>query len=82
MFAHGARRISFVTVGLLQYITPTMAFLLGFLVYGEEFKASHALGFGFIWSALALYTYDGLRRYRFSLKNRRAAHAPHPEKEA
>ncbi len=64
LFAHGARRISFITVGLLQYITPTMTFLLGCLVYGEIFRPSHVLGFTCIWLALALYTFDGLRRYR------------------
>ena len=69
LFAHGARRISFITVGLLQYITPTMAFLLGCLVYGEEFKPSHVLGFGCIWLALALYTFDGVRRYKDSFKS-------------
>lgn len=69
LFAHGARRISFITVGLLQYITPTMTFLLGCLVYGEEFKPSHALGFTCIWLALALYTFDGVRRYRRSFRN-------------
>ncbi len=71
LFAHGARRIPFITVGLLQYITPTIAFLLGCLVYGEEFKPSHALGFTCIWLALALYTFDGLRRYKYNLKIRR-----------
>ena len=69
LFAHGARRISFITVGLLQYITPTMTFLLGCLVYGEEFKPSHVLGFTCIWLALALYTFDGVRRYKHSFKN-------------
>lgn len=69
LFAHGARRISFITVGLLQYITPTLTFLLGCLVYGEEFRPSHVLGFTCIWLALALYTFDGLRRYRYSFKN-------------
>ena len=68
LFAHGARRISFVTVGLLQYITPTLTFLLGCLVYGEEFRPSHVLGFTCIWLALGLYSFDGLRRYKYRLK--------------
>ena len=70
LFAYGARRISFITVGLLQYITPTMGFILGCFVYGEPFTPSHAIGFGFIWAALALYTFDGLRRYKYDLKLR------------
>lgn len=70
LFVYGARRISFITVGLLQYITPTMGFILGCFVYHEVFTASHAMGFGFIWAALALYTFDGLRRYKHDLKNR------------
>ena len=68
LFAHGARRISFITVGLLQYITPTMGFLLACLVYNEEFKPAHMLGFSCIWLALTLYTFDGLRRYKYSLR--------------
>ena len=70
LFVYGARRISFITVGLLQYITPTMGFILGCFVYGEAFTPSHVMGFGFIWAALALYTFDGLRRYKDDLKNR------------
>ena len=62
LFADGVRRLPLSTVGLLQYLTPTLQFLLGVLVYREVFTQTHAVAFGCIWLALALYTWDSLRR--------------------
>lgn len=62
MFATGARRVSMTLLGVLQYIAPTMQFLLGAFVYREAFDQARLLGFGLIWSALALYAWDGIRR--------------------
>jgi len=67
MFAYGARRIRFSTLGLLQYIAPTVQFALGVWVYHEAFSPERATAFGFIWCGLALYTADNLWAQRRSL---------------
>lgn len=64
LFAYGARRIPLSTVGLTQYIGPSMQFLLGVSFFGEPFTRTRAVGFTLIWCALALYAADGLRRSR------------------
>lgn len=64
LFAYGARRILLATVGLLQFLTPTAHFLLATQLYGEPFTAAHLLTFVLIWSALALYLGDLVRRGR------------------
>jgi chloramphenicol-sensitive protein RarD len=63
-FVSGARRLRFSTIGLLQYIAPTLHFLLGVLVYGEPFPPARAAAFVAVWVALAIFTTDGLRSYR------------------
>jgi chloramphenicol-sensitive protein RarD len=64
LFAAGARRIPLATLGLLQYLGPTLQFLLGVFVYGEPFNATRALGFVLIWAALAIYTGESIWRWR------------------
>lgn len=64
MFAYGARLIPYSTVGLIQYIGPTLQLLTGVLLYHEPFPFSRAIGFILIWAALALYALDGLLRAR------------------
>ena len=59
-FATAARRIPFSTLGLLQYVTPTLQFLLGVLVYGEPFTPARMVGFALIWAALLLYSLEGI----------------------
>jgi chloramphenicol-sensitive protein RarD len=66
LFAYGARRIPYSTMGVVQYFAPTMQFLLGVLVYNEPFGGQRAVGFVLIWTALAIYAFDGLRRSRQS----------------
>ena len=56
LFASGARRVSMATLGLLQYLGPSIQFVLGVFVYHEPFSASRGVGFGLIWAALALYS--------------------------
>ena len=63
LFASGARRLKLATVGLIQYIGPTMQLLLGVWLYHEPFGAARAVGFGLIWTALALYSGHGLLSY-------------------
>ena len=55
LFAAGWRRLRVATMSLLQYLSPTLQFLLAVLFYGEAFTLAHALAFGAIWIALALY---------------------------
>jgi chloramphenicol-sensitive protein RarD len=60
LFATGARRIPLSALGLLQYISPTIQFLLGVWLFHEAFTAERLVGFVVIWSALALYAAEGL----------------------
>ena len=64
LFAAAARRVTLTTLGLLQYIAPTMQFLIGVLIYGEPFGAGRIVGFGLIWLALVLYTTESLMMRR------------------
>lgn len=64
LFAAGARRLPYSTLGLLQYIAPTIQFLLAVLAYGEPLTTAHVICFVLIWSGLAIYAVDGLRRSR------------------
>jgi chloramphenicol-sensitive protein RarD len=64
LFGFGALRIPYATVGLLQYIGPTMQLLLGVFIYHEPFGGARAVGFTLIWIALAMYATDGLWRSR------------------
>lgn len=54
-FTAAARRLAYSTVGMLQFIAPTLQFLLAVAVYDEPFTTAHAIAFGCIWTALALY---------------------------
>jgi chloramphenicol-sensitive protein RarD len=60
MFASAAQRIPLSMVGVLQYITPTMQFLLGVLVYHEPFNRDLLIGFSIVWAALILFWGEGL----------------------
>lgn len=60
LFAYGARRIRLTTLGLLQYLAPTVQFAVALLVYHEPFSRDRLLSFGLIWAGLALYTADNL----------------------
>jgi chloramphenicol-sensitive protein RarD len=62
LFAAAARRLRYSTLGVLQYIAPTIQFLLAILVYGERLTTAHLICFACIWGGLAIYAADGLRR--------------------
>jgi chloramphenicol-sensitive protein RarD len=55
LFTGAARRLPYSTLGMLQFVAPTLQFLLAVLLYGEPFTRAHAIAFGAIWTALALY---------------------------
>jgi chloramphenicol-sensitive protein RarD len=59
LFAAGARRIRLSTLGLLQYIGPTIQFALGLWLFNEPFSAMRMLGFCLIWLALVVYSLEG-----------------------
>ncbi|EQC33928.1 hypothetical protein SDRG_08609 [Saprolegnia diclina VS20] len=60
LFASAAQRIQFNVLGMLQYISPSLVFLLGVLVYHEPFSSTKLIGFILVWVALALYTAEGI----------------------
>ncbi len=64
LFAYGARLIPYSTMGLLQYIAPSLQLILGLMVFGETLQHSRAVGFALIWAALGIYAADGLWRAR------------------
>jgi chloramphenicol-sensitive protein RarD len=55
MFASAARQIPLSVVGILQYIAPTLQFLIGVLIYREPFDQSRLIGFGLVWLALIIF---------------------------
>jgi len=67
LFTHGARRLPLATVGFLQYLAPSIQFVLAVAVYGETFTLDHLTAFLFIWAALALFTWDARRQWRLAL---------------
>ena len=73
LFGYAARNVTLATVGILQYIAPTLQFLLGVLVYAEPFSQTRLVGFAAIWVALAIYSAEGLIVER---KRRAVRHHP------
>ncbi|WP_100754248.1 EamA family transporter RarD [Vibrio salilacus] len=63
-FTGAATRLKLSTLGFFQYIGPSLMFLLAVLVYGEAFTADKAITFAFIWSALVVFSFDGLKNNR------------------
>lgn len=61
LFAAGARRIPLATLGLLQYISPSIQLLLGVWLYHEPFSLERLIGFATIWTGLIIYSAEGLR---------------------
>jgi len=64
LFAVGARRLPLATVGFLQYLAPSLTFLLAIFVFHEPFDAARLFGFALIWLALAVYSVDLVRANR------------------
>lgn len=64
LFASAARRIELWMVGVLQYLAPTLQFLLGVFAYGESWSGGQAIGYVVIWSGLAVFAADGIIRGR------------------
>lgn len=64
LFAAAARGLPLITVGLMQYIAPSISFCLAVFLFKESFTMHHAVTFGLIWSALVLYSASGWRHAR------------------
>jgi chloramphenicol-sensitive protein RarD len=63
-FAAGARRIPFATLGILQYVGPTLQLLIGVRLYAEPFDAHKLIAYSLVWIALAVFSLDGLWQWR------------------
>ncbi|MFD2082959.1 chloramphenicol-sensitive protein RarD [Actinopolymorpha cephalotaxi] len=64
LFAGAATRVPMTLLGILQYLAPTLQFLLGVVVFHEPMPPDRLVGFGFVWLAVIVFTWDGLRRRR------------------
>jgi chloramphenicol-sensitive protein RarD len=60
LFAAAARRTTLTTMGLLQYIAPSIQFALGITFFGEPLSTQRLIGFALVWSALAIYSLEGV----------------------
>ena len=65
-FTGAATRLKLSTLGFFQYIGPSLMFLLAVLIYGEAFTTDKAVTFAFIWGALVIFSFDGLRHNKKS----------------
>jgi chloramphenicol-sensitive protein RarD len=73
LFNSAARRLPLSMLGLLQYIAPTLQLIIGVAVLHEQMPAARWWGFGLVWVALAMLTFDGIRNGRAQRLGRRAA---------
>jgi chloramphenicol-sensitive protein RarD len=64
LFAAAARRVPLVTIGLLQFVTPVLQLICGVLLLGETMEPSRWVGFGIVWVALLVLTFDSIRSVR------------------
>ena len=67
-FGAAATRVSMTTIGLLQYLAPTLQFVLGLVVFGEQMTPVKWVGFGLVWVALVVFTVEALRHRRRQLR--------------
>jgi chloramphenicol-sensitive protein RarD len=64
LFSYGARLLPYSTVGILQYIAPSLQLVCAVFIMGEPFQHARAVGFALIWVALGIYAVDGILRSR------------------
>jgi chloramphenicol-sensitive protein RarD len=64
LFAYGIRRLRMATIGMLQYLSPSITFVLAITYFGESIDPVRLASFVLIWVALAIYSWDGFRRYQ------------------
>ncbi len=68
LFSYAARRVALTTIGLVQYLNPTLQFMVATFVFAEAFTKWHAIAFPLIWTGLAIYSIDSLRQERSARK--------------
>jgi chloramphenicol-sensitive protein RarD len=64
LFAAGVRRLPLSTIGIMQYLAPSITFILAVFVFSEPFSRDHAVSFGCIWLGLILFSWAGWTRVR------------------
>jgi chloramphenicol-sensitive protein RarD len=67
LFAFAVRRLRLTTIGMLQYLAPTIQFLVAIFLFGEHLNGLRLLSFGLIWVSLIVFSYDSLRRRQMAL---------------
>jgi chloramphenicol-sensitive protein RarD len=75
LFSASVTRVPLTVIGMLQYLTPSLQFLVGLLIFGEDMPASRWIGFTLVWAALAILSADALRAAR---RSRDEATLPEP----
>jgi chloramphenicol-sensitive protein RarD len=73
LFTAAAKRLPYSTLGFLQYVAPSLQFLLAVFAFGEPLTAAHIVCFAAIWTALLLFTVEGVRSSRAAARAREAA---------
>jgi chloramphenicol-sensitive protein RarD len=73
LFNAAAKRLPYSTLGFLQYIAPSLQFLLAVLLFGERLTLAHVICFGAIWTALVIFAVEGWRLGRADARQRAAA---------
>lgn len=73
LFSYAARHVTLATIGIVQYLSPSINFLLAVFITGEKVKPADMVTFPLIWGALAIYTWDALRTMRAMRAKARAA---------
>jgi len=68
MFASAAKQIPLTVIGLLQYIAPTLQFLIGVFIYKEPFDQAHLIGFGIVWVALIIFWVENFIAHRMPVE--------------
>lgn len=71
LFAFAAQRVPFTILGPTNYLVPLINFFLGWVIYDEPLPLARAIGFGLVWIALGLVTFETVRQHRRTVRHRR-----------
>ncbi len=66
LFAYGAKHVPLTTMGIMQFMSPTLQYLLGIFVFKEAFSQQRLIGYMIIWLALICYSAESIRQYRLA----------------
>ncbi|WP_245662952.1 EamA family transporter RarD [Endozoicomonas arenosclerae] len=75
LFNMAAKKLTLTTIGILQYLGPSISFLVGLFIYKEEVTQAQLITFGLIWFALAIFTFDGMRKKPIPKTNKQTSPA-------